>query len=103
MEGHALEAVDQDDGFLGVDLSEYFSGDNLAEADRVVSTHLKYSTRHSDQAWTASRLTTDRSSSARRHGRSARLICRAGLYVAPQDVTVTLQFTGAAIGHSPPV
>jgi hypothetical protein len=82
-----LETVDQEDGFLGVDLAEYFGGDNLAEADRVVTTQLKYSTRHPNQAWTASRQTSDRSSSrvgssvisrladiyktyARRHGRA---------------------------------
>jgi hypothetical protein len=46
-----LERVDSEaDGFLGVDLTEYFGGNNLAEADRVVTTQLKYSTRHPEQA-----------------------------------------------------
>ena len=64
MEGvTTLEEVDQEDGFLGVDLAEYFGGDNFARADRVVTTQLKYSTRHPDRAWTDARLRKDGSSS----------------------------------------
>ncbi|MDX5895208.1 ATP-binding protein [Rubrobacter radiotolerans] len=59
-----LERVDsEDDGFLGVDLTEYFGGNNLAEARRVVTTQLKYSTRHPEQAWTDARLRERGSSS----------------------------------------
>lgn len=58
-----LEESDQEDGFLGVDLAEYFGGDNFARADRVVTTQLKYSTRHPDRAWTDARLREDGSSS----------------------------------------
>lgn len=62
-----LERVDsEDDGFLGVDLTEYFGGNNLAEADRVVTTQLKYSTRHPGQAWTDARLRERGSSSVLR-------------------------------------
>ena len=45
-----------DDYFLGVDLAEYYHGDNFASATRIVVSQLKYSTRHPDRAWTASRL-----------------------------------------------
>lgn len=62
-----LEESDQEDGFLGVDLAEYFGGDNFARADRVVTTQLKYSTRHPDRAWTDARLREDGSSSVIRH------------------------------------
>ena len=59
-----LETADsEDDGFLGVDLTEYFGGDNLDEADEVVATQLKYSTRHPGQAWTDARLRERGSSS----------------------------------------
>lgn len=45
-----------EDYFLGVDLSEYYGGDDLQTATRVVASQLKYSTRHPTRAWTASRL-----------------------------------------------
>lgn len=79
MEGVApLERVDsEDDGFLGVDLTEYFGGNNLAEADRVVITQLKYSTRHPGQAWTGARL--------RERGSSSMLRRLANVYKAFAD------------------
>lgn len=62
-----LEAVDsEDEGLLGVDLTEYFGGNNFPEADRVVATQLKYSTRHPEQAWTDARLRERGSSSVLR-------------------------------------
>lgn len=48
-----------EDYFLGVDLSEYYGGDKLQSATRVVPSQLKYSTRHPTRAWTASRLCAD--------------------------------------------
>ena len=52
-----LERLDSEDhGLLGVDLTEYVGGNNLAEAERVVTTQLKYSTHHPEQAWTDARL-----------------------------------------------
>lgn len=61
-----LEEVDSDDeGFLGVDLTEYLGGDSFPEADRVVTTQLKYSTRNPNRAWTASRITSGGSRSAK--------------------------------------
>jgi hypothetical protein len=45
-----------EDYFLGVDLSEYYGGDDLQTATRVVASQLKYSTRHPTRAWTASRI-----------------------------------------------
>jgi hypothetical protein len=44
------------DYFLGVDLSEYYGGEELQTATRVIASQLKYSTRHPTRAWTASRL-----------------------------------------------
>lgn len=51
---------DDDDLFLGVDLSEYFGGTDFGSAERVIASQLKYSTRHPRRAWTASRLSTGR-------------------------------------------
>jgi hypothetical protein len=44
------------DAFLGVDLTEYYGGNSIAAASRVVFSQLKYSQRHPDLAWTAARL-----------------------------------------------
>lgn len=41
---------------LGVDLTEFYGGVDLADADRVVVSQLKYSHRHPDKTWTAARL-----------------------------------------------
>lgn len=41
---------------LGVDLTEYFGGTDLASAERVVVSQLKYSHRHPNLNWTAARL-----------------------------------------------
>jgi hypothetical protein len=52
-----LQYVDPDgDVCLGVDLTEYYSGENFEEASRVVVSQLKYSTRHPQLEWTAARL-----------------------------------------------
>ncbi|MCL1474433.1 hypothetical protein [Argonema antarcticum] len=60
MEGvSAVDAESPEDGkalFLGVDLSEYYGGEDFSTATRVIASQLKYSTRHHTQAWTASRL-----------------------------------------------
>ncbi len=44
------------DLFLGVDLTEYYGGKDFSTAARVITSQLKYSTRHPTKAWTASRL-----------------------------------------------
>lgn len=41
---------------LGVDIAEYFGGENFASAKKVVISQLKYSTRRVDQDWTFSLL-----------------------------------------------
>jgi hypothetical protein len=41
---------------LAADLAEYYGGRDLASAERVVVSQLKYSSRHPDQNWTAARL-----------------------------------------------
>lgn len=45
-----------EDYYLGVDLTEYYHGDDFASATSIVTSQLKYSTRHPDRVWTASRL-----------------------------------------------
>jgi len=59
----SLEGVSKDDektfdpqSLLGVDLTEYYGGQNLTGAKAVVISQLKYSTRHADRAWTAAEL-----------------------------------------------
>lgn len=44
------------DCFLGADVAEYYDGDSLLTASKVMVYQLKYSTRHPSKAWTASRL-----------------------------------------------
>ncbi|MDL2311896.1 NACHT domain-containing protein [Bacteroidales bacterium OttesenSCG-928-B11] len=38
--------------FLGVDITEYFGGENFQNANRVIFSQLKYSTRNADANWT---------------------------------------------------
>ena len=51
-----------EDHFLAADLTEYYHGEHFAEADQVIISQLKYSTRHPDKHWTLGRL-LERSSS----------------------------------------
>lgn len=51
-----LEFEGEEDYFLGADLTEYYGGKDFSNATRIVIAQLKYSTRHPDTAWTASRL-----------------------------------------------
>lgn len=44
------------DKLLGVDITEYFGGENFSEAKKVVVSQLKYSTRRVDENWTFSKL-----------------------------------------------
>ncbi len=49
--------IDTDgDKLLGIDLSEYYNGDNFETSSCVVFSQLKYSTRHPSESWTASRI-----------------------------------------------
>ncbi len=43
---------------LGVDIAEYFGADNFREANKVVVSQLKYSTRRIDENWTFSKIYT---------------------------------------------
>ena len=53
----ALAAADDpDDDFEAIDIAEYYGGDNLPDADHVVVSQLKYSTRHPETAWTLARM-----------------------------------------------
>jgi hypothetical protein len=63
------DAAEEDDRFLGVDLSEYYGGEDLLAASRVVVTQLKYSVRHPERRWTAARLVAP---SSRGQGRESR-------------------------------
>ncbi|MEU1227729.1 ATP-binding protein [Streptomyces sp. NPDC005828] len=47
---------DPDEQYETVDVAEYFGGRDVASADRIVLSQLKYSTRHAETAWTAARL-----------------------------------------------
>ncbi len=49
------EVADRD-AFLGVDLTEYYGGTCTNDASSVVFSQLKYSQRHPERPWTASRL-----------------------------------------------
>lgn len=60
-------AVDND-LFLGVDFTEYYEGDDFASAAAVVVAQLKYSTRHPNRPWSASRLCAATRRSAQRQG-----------------------------------
>jgi hypothetical protein len=50
------DAHEQDERYLGVDLVEYYGGEDLRSATQVVISQLKYSVRHPTSAWTAARL-----------------------------------------------
>lgn len=50
------DADDEDDRFLGCDLSEYDGGSNLATSAAVRLVQLKYSTKHPNKTWTAADL-----------------------------------------------
>lgn len=50
------DASDDDDRFLGCDLSEYDGGSSVATASAVRLVQLKYSTRHATKTWTAADL-----------------------------------------------
>ncbi|MHB0970784.1 MAG: hypothetical protein ACYC7A_21970 [Thermoanaerobaculia bacterium] len=61
MEGVAPEDVSGDDEtFLGVDLTEYYGGDRLANAHTVAILQVKYSPTHPTKAWTLARLIAGR-------------------------------------------
>ncbi|MFJ2160541.1 AAA family ATPase [Streptomyces sp. NPDC087856] len=55
VEGLAL-VDDPDEQYETVDVAEYYGGRDVASADRIVLSQLKYSTRHAETAWTAARL-----------------------------------------------
>ncbi|MEU5874264.1 ATP-binding protein [Glycomyces sp. NPDC047369] len=55
MEG-VLNVDGNDDEFEAADVTLYFGGEAFEEAERVDVEQLKYSTRHPERAWTASRL-----------------------------------------------
>ncbi|PYQ27322.1 MAG: hypothetical protein DMF56_20440 [Acidobacteria bacterium] len=61
MEGVAPEdATGDDETFLGVDLTEYYGGDRLANAHTVAIRQVKYSPTHPAKAWTLARLIAPR-------------------------------------------
>ena len=43
---------------LGVDITEYYGGNNFLDAEKIVVSQLKYSTRNSDTEWTPARICT---------------------------------------------
>ena len=63
---------DPDDQYEAVDVGVYIGGNSLVSASSAVLSQLKYSTRHPDKAWTASRLREQRT----RRGRDGRVVSR---------------------------
>jgi hypothetical protein len=59
---YADKAIEDPDGdiCLGVDLTEYYGGKDVKSAKRVIISQLKYSTRHPNLEWTASRVCAGR-------------------------------------------
>lgn len=56
---HEEDEIDLGDGpekFFGIDLSEYYGGDTVAKAKRIVVSQLKYAVHHPNRPWTAARL-----------------------------------------------
>jgi hypothetical protein len=51
---------DPDEAYETVDVAEYYGGHDVTSARAVVMSQLKYSTRHPDRTWTASRLCEQR-------------------------------------------
>jgi len=47
---------DDDTPILSIDIAEYYGGKNIIDANKVVFSQLKYSTRHGNQSWTLSKL-----------------------------------------------
>src|SRR2546430_1943368 len=89
------DVPDEDDQFLGCDLSEYFGSDRLATAERVVLTQLKYSVLHPGTRGTAARLnTSERATGASVVKRLAQLFARLGEEIDAEErlskVTIAL-------------
>lgn len=51
-----LQVDPQGDQLLGIDITEYYGGENFNSAHTIVFSQLKYSTRHADQEWTLNTL-----------------------------------------------
>lgn len=51
-----VDAPEEDDAFLGCDLTEYFGGESFETAHRTCFSQLKYSTKHPRRPWTVARL-----------------------------------------------
>lgn len=53
----ALAAADDpDDDFEAIDVAEYYGGDSMTDAERVVASQLKYSVTHPQKPWTVARM-----------------------------------------------
>lgn len=52
----SIEPEEEESLLLGIDLAEYWGGDNFQNAQRVNFIQLKYSTKHPSKEWTLSRL-----------------------------------------------
>ena len=55
-EKDAAQLEREDDSLLGVDLTEYFGGEDYQSATRIVFSQLKYSSRHPQLEWTAAKI-----------------------------------------------
>ncbi|MFI5724653.1 AAA family ATPase [Streptomyces cyaneofuscatus] len=65
---------DPDEQYETVDVAEYVGGRDVASADRIQLSQLKYSTRHAETAWTAARLCQKRVKKAEGKANSERSV-----------------------------
>lgn len=67
MEGPTV-VDDPDDDLEAVDVAEYLGGASFSEAEQVLASQLKHSTRHPELAWTVARLCKVKTRLALQHG-----------------------------------
>jgi hypothetical protein len=93
------DAADEDDRYLGCDLSEYYGGQTLVTASRLVVTQLKYSVKHSRRAWSAARLAAKGSAGASPLRRLADMFT--GLVEDSDTLTVVSKVSIALVSNQP--
>lgn len=79
--------------FLGVDITEYFGGENFQDANRVIFSQLKYSTRNADANWTINSISKANKSKKDSFSGSIihRLSCIFSTYLNTYDRDIVLQ------------
>jgi hypothetical protein len=75
-----------EDLLLGVDLTEYYGGENFRTARQVIVSQLKYSTRHPHVAWTVGRLCASQKNQASVIQRLAEIYCHFREFASQEEV-----------------